>query len=145
MLIRVICGSSPSMFCMLTQTREDAKDRSPSLTKPQRSGGKLLCKRGRVTCCKDMRTTEYTKRHGKAKLPFRVFSCIPWLIKSHDERFQASSSRSTASKFLPSSISRLAPPPVLMCETLSANPSCWIAAALSPPPMMLMLSPSAIA
>ena len=49
-----------------------------------------------------------------------------------------SSRRSTASNFWPSSIARLAPPPVLTCETRSAKPSCSMAAALSPPPMMLV-------
>ena len=37
---------------------------------------------------------------------------------------QASSSNSTAANFSPSSIDKLAPPPVLTWETLSANPIC---------------------
>jgi hypothetical protein len=56
----------------------------------------------------------------------------------------ALSSNSTALNFSPSSIARLVPPPVLTCETASAKPSCSIAAALSPPPMMLVASLSAI-
>ncbi|TWT52074.1 hypothetical protein KOR42_31710 [Thalassoglobus neptunius] len=47
-------------------------------------------------------------------------------IRFHPGRNEhyASSMTCKASKSLPSSISRLAPPPVLTCDTLSARPNC---------------------
>jgi hypothetical protein len=57
----------------------------------------------------------------------------------------ASSSTLTLANSCPSSIDKLAPPPVLTCETSSLNPICLIAAALSPPPMMLVSEPCATA
>ena len=41
----------------------------------------------------------------------------------------------------PSRYSSEAPPPVLICDILSAKPSCFTAAALSPPPIMVVHLP----
>ena len=51
---------------------------------------------------------------------------------------RASSRGLSESKSLPSSISRLAPPPVEMWVSASAMPATYTAAAVSPPPAMVM-------
>src|SRR5882672_10053062 len=53
-------------------------------------------------------------------------------------------SASTPGNFLPPRNSSDAPPPVEMCEILSANPAWWIAATESPPPT-IEVAPRAVA
>src|ERR1700726_779091 len=54
-----------------------------------------------------------------SELVIRNWGTIESIVEGH-----FSSSSSTASKRLPSRSSRLAPPPVLTCVTLSARPIC---------------------
>src|SRR5699024_10208169 len=79
-----------------------------------------------------------TKECGGAWPPHPSQACEMWSIYAFWMTAMPGSS-------LPSRYSREAPPPVEMWVILSPRPICWTAAALSPPPMTVVASLSAIA
>src|ERR1700686_1378155 len=64
------------------------------------------------------------------------------ILLLHLDAFYFSVSASTPGSFRPPRNSSEAPPPVEMCEILSATPDWWTAATESPPPTMEVAPPS---